>query len=126
MGIAYNGMAAERCCQKKNLVTLHRRVTLKELASSLVKHSRVRSCMHLGVGQALQQVVLQLLEGDGVLSQLAHQAAGLLLQVGPLMVDHLGQQLLLQPHLCHTEVDQRGLSCNLGLVVRVGQLGLQI
>ena len=88
--------------------------------------SRSASHADLRVGQALQKIVLQFLEGDGVFTQLAYKAAGLLLQVRPLMPHHLSQQLLLQTHLCHTEVHQSGLCSNLRLVVGVGQLGLQV
>lgn len=48
-----------------------------------------------------------------------------LLQVWPLHADHGGQQLVLQAVPGHGEVDQGGLSLQLGLVVRVGQLGVE-
>ena len=47
------------------------------------------------------------------------------LEVGPLLVDHLGQQLVLQAVACHGEVDEGGLGLDLGLVVGVGQLGVE-
>lgn len=46
------------------------------------------------------------------------------LQVWPLVVNYKCQQLVLQALFCHTEVHQRRLRSYLGLVVRVGQLGL--
>lgn len=48
-----------------------------------------------------------------------------LLQVWPLHADHCGQQLVLQAVPGHSEVDQGGLSLQLGLVVRIGQLGVK-
>jgi hypothetical protein len=51
---------------------------------------------HLCVRQARQQAVLQLLQLDGVRAQLRHQRGGGLLQVGPLVVNHQRQQLVLQ------------------------------
>lgn len=48
-----------------------------------------------------------------------------LLQVWPLHADHSSQQLVLQAIPGHSEVDQGGLSLQLGLVVRICQLGVQ-
>ena len=48
-----------------------------------------------------------------------------LLQVWSLHADHSSQQLILQAIPGHGEVDQGGLSLQLGLVVRVGQLGVK-
>ncbi len=48
-----------------------------------------------------------------------------LLQVGSLHADYGRQQLVLQPVPCHREVDQRTLSLELWLVVRVCQLGVK-
>ena len=46
------------------------------------------------------------------------------LEVGPLLGHHLGQQLILQPVACDSEVDEGGLGLHLGLVVWVGQFAL--
>lgn len=48
-----------------------------------------------------------------------------LLQVWPLHADHGGQQLVLQAIPGHSEVDEGGLSLQLWLVVRIGQLGVK-
>lgn len=48
-----------------------------------------------------------------------------LFQVWPLHADHSSQQLVLQAVPGHGEVDQGGLSLQLGLVVRIGQLGVK-
>lgn len=48
-----------------------------------------------------------------------------LLQIGSLHADHCGQQLVLQAFPGHGEIDQGGLSLQLRLVVRVGQLGVK-
>mmetsp|Transcript_10302 Transcript_10302/g.22116 ORF Transcript_10302/g.22116 Transcript_10302/m.22116 type:complete len:1096 (-) Transcript_10302:3570-6857(-) len=80
----------------------------------------------LCIGQPEQQAVLQVLERDVVLVERTHQLRRLLLQVRPLVVHHQRQQLVLQALLSHTEVHEGGLGSNLGLVVRVGQLGLQV
>lgn len=48
-----------------------------------------------------------------------------LLQVWPLHADHSRQQLVLQAIPGHGEVDQGGLSLQLGLVVRISQLGVE-
>ncbi|TNN78187.1 hypothetical protein EYF80_011692 [Liparis tanakae] len=45
--------------------------------------------------------------------------------VRPLLVHHLGQQLVLQTIPGHSEVDERGLGLNLWLVVRIGQFGVE-
>lgn len=48
-----------------------------------------------------------------------------MLEVGPLLVDHLGEELVLQAVPGDGEVDEGGLGLDLGLVVRVGQLGVE-
>ena len=48
-----------------------------------------------------------------------------MLQVGPLLVDHLGEELVLQAVPGHGEVDEGRLGLDLGLVVGVGQLGVE-
>lgn len=48
-----------------------------------------------------------------------------MLEVWPLLIHHLGQQLVLQTIPGHSEVDERGLGLNLWLVVRIGQLGVE-
>ena len=48
-----------------------------------------------------------------------------LLQIGSLHADHRSQQLVLQAFPGHSDVDQGGLSLQLRLVVRVGQLGVK-
>ena len=55
------------------------------------------SSAHLRGCQTLQQVVLQLLEGDRVAGELGAEARRLLLQVRPLVCDHL-------PSACHTHL----------------------
>ena len=80
----------------------------------------------LGRGEPMEQVVLQLLQLDRELVLLLDQLGALLLQVGPLLVDDHREQLVLQPALGHGEVDQRRLRLQLGDVVRVGQLRLQV
>ena len=48
-----------------------------------------------------------------------------LLQVRAFLGHHLSQQLVLQSITSDGEVDESGLGLHLGLVVRVGQLGLE-
>lgn len=48
-----------------------------------------------------------------------------LLQVWPLGLHDLRQQLVLEPVARHREVDQGALRLQFGLVVRVGQLGVE-
>lgn len=48
-----------------------------------------------------------------------------MLEVGSLLVDHLGQELVLQTVPCHCKIDEGGLGLDLGFVVRIGQLGVQ-
>lgn len=55
-------------------------------------------------------------------SRLLHQPPHL--QVWPLVVHHQREQLVLQALFCDAKVYERRLRRNLGLVVRVGQLGL--
>lgn len=47
------------------------------------------------------------------------------LEVRPFLVDHLGQQLVLQTIPGHCKIDEGGLGLDLWLVVRIGQLGVQ-
>lgn len=47
------------------------------------------------------------------------------LEVGPLLVHHLGQELVLQTVSGHRKIDEGGLGLNLRLIVRVGQLGVE-
>lgn len=48
-----------------------------------------------------------------------------MLKVRPLLVHHLGQELVLQTVSGHCEIDEGGLGLNLGLIVRIGQLGVE-
>lgn len=48
-----------------------------------------------------------------------------MLEVRSLLVDHLGQELVLQAVPCHCKIDQGGLGLDLRFVVRIGQLGVQ-
>mmetsp|Transcript_66859 Transcript_66859/g.164845 ORF Transcript_66859/g.164845 Transcript_66859/m.164845 type:complete len:203 (-) Transcript_66859:3743-4351(-) len=80
----------------------------------------------LGGREAVQQLVLEGLELHLEAVLLLHQHHLLLLQVGPLLVDDEGEQLLLQPVERDHEVDERRLRRDLGLVVRVAQLRLQV
>ena len=86
----------------------------------------VRQDVALGVGQPLQQVVLELLQPDGKLVLLLHELDALLLEVGPLLVDGPSEQLVLETPVGHGEVDEGRLRLQLGDVVRVGQLGLHV
>lgn len=47
------------------------------------------------------------------------------LKVGPLLVDHLGQELVLQSISCHSKIDKRSLCLNLWLVVRISQFSVE-
>ena len=59
-------------------------------------YTTTHTCAHLCIGQLEQQAVLQLLQRDVVLVELADQVSSLLLQVRALVVDHQGQQLVLK------------------------------
>lgn len=48
-----------------------------------------------------------------------------MLKIRPLLVHHLGQELVLQTVSGHCEIDEGGLGLNLGLIVRIGQLGVE-
>lgn len=48
-----------------------------------------------------------------------------MLKIGPLLVHHLGQELVLQTISGHCKIDECCLGLNLGLVVRTGQLGVE-
>ena len=62
----------------------------------LTKSQRVKpkTTADLRCGEALQQIVLQLLQRDGVAGQLRAQAGRLLLQVRPLVGYHLHSEVL--------------------------------
>lgn len=47
------------------------------------------------------------------------------LEVWPLLIHHLGQELVLQSVSGYRKVDESGLSLNLWLVVRIGQLSME-
>ena len=79
----------------------------------------------LRVGEAEQEVVLELLDRDGVLGKLRAQVCGLLLQIRAFFGDDQAQELVLEPLLRHAEVHNRGLRVDLGLVVGVRELGLK-
>mmetsp|Transcript_55338 Transcript_55338/g.132540 ORF Transcript_55338/g.132540 Transcript_55338/m.132540 type:complete len:392 (-) Transcript_55338:2752-3927(-) len=80
----------------------------------------------LRLGEQLEDRRLDVLELPRHLGVLDDQVVLGLLQVGPLLVDDHREQLVLQPALGHGEVDQRALRLQLGDVVRVRQLGLQV
>ena len=80
----------------------------------------------LGVRKHLEQAVLERFETDSEVILLRHEGRALLLEIGPLALDHLCKQLLLETTLSHSEVDDRALRLHLGDVVRVGQLALQV
>lgn len=48
-----------------------------------------------------------------------------MLQVRSFLIDHLGQELVLQTIPGHSKIDEGGLGLNLWLVVRIGQLGVE-
>lgn len=48
-----------------------------------------------------------------------------MLEVGSLLVDHLGQELVLQSIPGHSKIDKCGLGLNLWLVVRIGQFSVE-
>mmetsp|Transcript_33722 Transcript_33722/g.73616 ORF Transcript_33722/g.73616 Transcript_33722/m.73616 type:complete len:922 (-) Transcript_33722:2039-4804(-) len=75
------------------------------------------------VGQAEEQIVLELLDLLLVVLHLLDEGEALLLQLVLLLEDELAQQLVLQAHHGHGEVDHRHLGAHLGGVVRVGQAG---
>ena len=66
-----------------------------------------------------------LLEFDGEVGVLNDELSLGLLQVRPLLVDNQCEELVLQPTLSDSEIDERGLSLDLRRVVRVAQLGVQ-
>mmetsp|Transcript_6913 Transcript_6913/g.16623 ORF Transcript_6913/g.16623 Transcript_6913/m.16623 type:complete len:1317 (-) Transcript_6913:1319-5269(-) len=110
------------------LADLHRHVDLTHRLLGLLEALDQR---HVGedvlrrVREALEEVVLELEELDLVLRELGLQRSRLLLEVGPLGAHHLGQELVLETGLGGDEVDEGALGRDLGLVVRVGQLGLE-
>lgn len=48
-----------------------------------------------------------------------------MLKIRPLLVHHLGQELVFQTISGHCEIDESGLGLNFGLIVRIGQLGVE-
>lgn len=48
-----------------------------------------------------------------------------MLKIGPLLVHHLGQELVLQTIPGHCKIDECCLGLNLRLVVRTSQLGVE-
>ncbi len=60
------------------------------------------------------------------LRHLDHEVVLLLVQVGPLRLDHGRQQLRLEALLLDGKVDNHDLGADLGRVVRVGQLGRDV
>mmetsp|Transcript_32484 Transcript_32484/g.77090 ORF Transcript_32484/g.77090 Transcript_32484/m.77090 type:complete len:230 (+) Transcript_32484:2947-3636(+) len=75
-----------------------------------------------GSAQLVEEAILQLLELDRELSVLDDEVGLGFLQVGALFVYHKGEELVLESLLCHSEVDERCLSLDLGAVVWVGEL----
>ena len=80
----------------------------------------------LGLGEHLQQPVPKLLQLDRESVLLRDELGALLTQVGSFGGDDHCEQLLLEALLGHGEVDDRRLRLDLGDVVRVGQLRLQV
>mmetsp|Transcript_61973 Transcript_61973/g.109030 ORF Transcript_61973/g.109030 Transcript_61973/m.109030 type:complete len:440 (+) Transcript_61973:567-1886(+) len=78
------------------------------------------------VGKTLEQVILKLHQLNLVLLESCSESLRLLFKLRALGTDHLGQELVLETALSGDEVDQCALSSNLGLVVRIGELGLQV
>lgn len=60
-------------------------------------------------GEAREEVVLEADERYGELAELRHERLRLLLQVGPLVLHHERQQLVLEALFCDAKVDQRRL-----------------
>ncbi len=46
-------------------------------------------------------------------------------EVGSFLIHHLGQKLVLKTISGHSEIDEGGLGLNFGLVVRIGQFGVE-
>ena len=99
---------------------------LLRLLQALDERHVVQDGRRVGRGELREQVVLQLRERHLVLVLLAHQLLLLLLQLRLLHVHDHGQDLVLQPLGRDDEVDDRALRRDLGPVVRVGQLGLDV
>ena len=78
------------------------------------------------VGEPLEQVVLELHQLDLIHDKGRLELLLLLLEVGPLDADDLGEQLVLEARLGRDEVDERALRRDLGFVVRVRELGLEV
>mmetsp|Transcript_68303 Transcript_68303/g.134046 ORF Transcript_68303/g.134046 Transcript_68303/m.134046 type:complete len:219 (-) Transcript_68303:794-1450(-) len=80
----------------------------------------------LRCGQLEQNVVLQVAHLDLEPVLLADELFPQRRQVGLLLAHHKTQQLVLQTAEGHHEVDQCALGLDLGGVVRVGELGVQV
>ena len=97
------------------------------VSSSVLDELLVAEDVALGVRELLEQVVLELLQLDLVVSFCCSiTSRALLLEVGPLLRDDQREQLLLEALLGDGEVDDRRLRLHLGDVVRVRQLRLQV
>ena len=92
----------------------------------ILDESDVLEDVALGVGEANQQVILELRELHGVLSELSDEVGGLLLQVEPLLLDDEREELIFQTLLRDAEIHQSRLRRNLGFIVRVGELRLEV
>lgn len=74
----------------------------------------------------MEQLLFKSGKGDLELVLLFNQLVTGLLEVWLLEPDNLSEQLVFETRLSNNEVDDSALSCNLGLVVRVLHLRLQI
>ena len=91
------------------------------VSSSEMMSSSFAEDVALRGGEQVEQVVLELLELDRELVLLCDELRLLLEQVGALLGDDDGEQLVLEALLGDGEVDERRLRLHLGDVVRVGQ-----
>eukprot|EP00162_Nutomonas_longa_P015663 comp22377_c0_seq1/m.54222 comp22377_c0_seq1/g.54222 ORF comp22377_c0_seq1/g.54222 comp22377_c0_seq1/m.54222 type:complete len:365 (+) comp22377_c0_seq1:1624-2718(+) len=79
-----------------------------------------------GVAQALKQCIFELLDALLVRVDLVQQRLALLFETGLLVMEHASEKLGLETGNCDGEVNHRGARTDLGLEVRVRQLGGQI
>ena len=80
----------------------------------------------LGVREAIENLVLELAHLDLEARLLLHEHFGHLAQIRSLFAQHEDVELIRQPRLCDREINQSGLGLDLGRVVRVRQLRVQI
>ena len=80
----------------------------------------------LGVGEHVENLVLEVLELLLPAGDLHDELVLLLLQLRPLVSHDLHQQLVLQALWCHCEIDHSHLYAHLGRVVRIWQFGRNV